>query len=104
MKETKWACPKCGATPSEHGRNECRDMISRLHSPDRCLGFVCECCECVEDEDDNEHGATLAKPCHAAVCWHCGWHGTFPKPPGRIPAWAKKALEAGWTPPEGWMP
>jgi hypothetical protein len=67
------------------------------------MGFVCEC-ESQESFDDESHGYSIAKPCLTANCYCCGWGGTFPKPAGKMPAWAKTALAAGWTPPDGWTP
>ena len=90
MEKIKFECPKCGATPNEHGKGDCRNRY--------CMGFVCEC-----DGDTAEtHGDSYSDPCPNANCDHCGWFGKFPKPPGKILPWEKKALEAGWTPPVGW--
>jgi len=87
-----WACPKCKAQANEHGKGSCegRDYF--------CLGFICEC----EGDQEPDHGGTYSNPCPNANCYHCGWGGKFPKPPGKILPWEKKALEAGWTPPAGW--
>lgn len=87
----KWECPKCGAEA-----NECGDEKKRTshHLDEHCAGFICEC-----DTDTEEHGTTLSDPCREAQCYHCGWCGTYPRPPLGLQAWEKKALEAGWTPP-----
>lgn len=97
----EWKCPKCGADPDGHGtkgpaKKVCRDR--------NCMGFICECDPDVSTSGDADHGQTLAKACKGANCHCCGWGGTFPKLPGKMPAWAKTALAAGWTPPEGWQP
>lgn len=95
MSAVEWACPKCGATPDSHGNggvDKCRD------NPTGCGGFVCECD--YEDFIDLSHGLSHADPCHLAHCYHCGWGGTFPQKPKGLQAWEKKALEAGWTPPD----
>lgn len=105
MADIEWKCPRCQAPP-----NACGKAVQHLHGgrcddPKHCSGFICECdprdipgCEA------EEHGTTLTNRCENANCYHCGWGGTFPKLPGKMPAWAKKALEAGWTPPTGWQP
>ena len=98
-KKIKWACPKCGAPPNDHGKggaDACRDELSR-HSRD-CAGFLCEC----EDSFTAEsHGESADDPCESAVCHHCGWEGTFPVPaidPKKLRGWKKTAWEAGWRP------
>jgi len=96
-----WACPKCGATPDEHGkggRDSCEYLDNVLSSGQKnCGGFICEC---DEDGSDDEHGTSFEHPCTNAVCYHCGWNGKFPKKPKGLHAWEKKALDAGWIPPE----
>lgn len=63
--------------------------------------FLCECWDVYDDfVDSKEHGHAFADPCTNAVCHHCGWHGTFPTLPKKAAPWEKKALAAGWTPPE----
>jgi hypothetical protein len=49
-----------------------------------------------------EHGEHLGAQCPEAYCYHCGWGGHFPPTPKKAPSWAKKAMEAGWHPPQGW--
>lgn len=98
----KWACPKCGAPANKHGKggySKCRDQSM----DSGCNGFLCEC-EDDSDYDDPDHGTTFSNPCPNANCYHCGFGGVFPKAPAKTPAWAKKALAEGWTPPEGWTP
>lgn len=92
----KWACPKCGADANKHGkggREKCKD---RHGSNDACNGLLCEC----DAEENDTHGESFETPCTNAVCHHCGWEGTFPAKPKGLQAWEKRALEAGWTPPE----
>lgn len=90
----KWVCPKCGAGAHEHGKGGREKCLSN-HS--LCDGFVCEC---DAEYDDPDHGATFEKPCRAANCYHCGWGGVFPPKPKGMQAWEKKALDAGWMPPD----
>jgi hypothetical protein len=88
-----WACPKCGAKPSEHGKGgetKCRDRY--------CEGFICEC----DGDQADAHGELLSDVCEQANCHHCGWGGKFPRPPRSALPWEKKALAAGWSPPDGW--
>lgn len=92
---SKFACPKCGATPERHGKGECLSRNTKT-----CVGFICEC----SDDGTVDHGETLANPCREANCYHCEWGGTVPAMPAKWPAWAKKAAEEGWTAPDGWMP
>lgn len=93
-----WACPKCEAEPEIHGDGGIETCQAR--KPYReCGGFLCECDDLGIDKD---HGETFASPCENAVCHHCGWFGQFPVVPRKAQAWEKKALAAGWTPPEGW--
>ncbi len=101
----RWKCPNCGAAPQEHGKGGAEACAERFHSD--CIGFLCEC-------DDPEsflegHGESVARACKNAVCYHCGWgtngkkkEGTFPLPERKLEAWEKKAIAAGWIPPEGW--
>lgn len=90
-----WACPKCGATEKSEDQ------------------FVCECDEDAACRVDpiaskkiaaKDHGVSHANPCRSANCYACGWGGTFPPRPRGLPSWARKALDAGWTPPKGWTP
>lgn len=90
--KVKWACPKCGAEANGHGKGKCKGY--GVH----CDGFLCLC----DDDGDTEHGESSAKACSNAVCHHCGWNGTFPRPARKLLAWEKKAIEEGWTPPAGW--
>ncbi len=100
----RWKCPRCGSTPNEHGKggaDACVDSRGRKN----CMGFLCECDE-ISLED---HGESVARACKNAVCYHCGWgtngkkkEGTFPLPERKLEAWEKKAIAAGWIPPEGW--
>lgn len=96
--KVEWNCPRCGAKPNECGRPEKaeRGVCGGKH----CMGFLCNC----DGDTPPEHGETYDHPCTEAGCGHCGWGGTFPKMPGKWPTWTKKALAAGWTPPEGWQP
>lgn len=92
----KWACPKCGATPDEHGKGG----IAKCENPafeGAGYGFLCDC----DGMTSKVHGETLTDRCESASCGHCGWSGTFPPLPKKLAAWEKKALEAGWTPPPG---
>jgi hypothetical protein len=96
----KWECPKCGAEPDKHGRGKCITP-GHLHAGfgSSCSGFLCEC-DANDVFGDLEHGESLAKPCNEARCHHCGWEGTFPVAPKGMQAWEKKALAAGWSPPD----
>lgn len=87
----KWECPKCNATANEHGHGDCHGRTR-----DYCCGFLCEC----DAETSESHGLVLSESCKNAYCHHCGWGGTFPKPPKSALPWEKKALAAGWIPPE----
>lgn len=94
-----WACPKCEAQAGGHGQGRCGS------DSDPCDGFICQC-----DYDDiprptsmteaSDHGNNFTNICHNATCDHCGWEGSFPVKPKGLQAWEKKALEAGWVPPE----
>lgn len=96
MKPIEWKCPKCGAKAHEHGPNR-KERCEYNPGGKECEGFLCEC----SDEGGEQHGLTHADPCPEANCYCCGWGGTFPLP-AKAKGWEKKALEAGWTPPEGW--
>lgn len=96
MSNIEWKCPKCGATANSCGK----EIDDPLCGGSSCTGFICEC----DTDTDDEHGNHWTNPCPNANCYHCGWGGSFPKKPGKMPPWAKKALEAGWKPPEGWQP
>lgn len=63
----KWACPRCGAEPNEHGKGVCRSIVGA------CMGFICDC----EVDTDDDHG-TEKDPCLNAACYHCSWGGEFP--------------------------
>ena len=97
----KWECPKCGATPEKHGKgghDKCQYLDGPMMGGSReCGGFICEC---EYDCDDEDHGTNFGHPCGNAMCYHCGWSGIFPKKPKGLQAWEKKALDAGWVPPE----
>lgn len=41
------------------------------------MGFICECPEDWEHQQTPDHG-TIKEPCENAICYHCGWGGTFP--------------------------
>lgn len=97
-----WACPRCGAT-DDHGKGDC------LASGTTCEGLICECWEHhdlnspeYKRTEAPDHGQVFDNVCTAAVCRHCAWAGTMPRAPKKLAAWEKKALEAGWTPPENW--
>jgi hypothetical protein len=90
----EFKCPKCGTTPegcSGKTRQQCKDSMRGSS----CGGFVCEC-----EVDTEEHGESFVDVCRDAHCYHCGWRGSFPVKPKGLQAWEKKALEAGWSPPE----
>jgi hypothetical protein len=89
----EFKCPKCGTTPdgcSKKTRDKC---LGKGSGP--CLGFICEC-----EEDGPDHGTSFTDVCCQANCYHCGHGCSFPTKPKKLQAWEKKALEAGWTPPE----
>jgi hypothetical protein len=91
-------CPKCKAVPHKHGKGGSDACKNRLGS---CDGFICECdSEEIPESDDDDHGSSFSNPCESATCGHCGWSGTVPVKPAGLSPWEKKALEAGWTPPE----
>ena len=93
--KVEWKCPDCAAEPNEHGKGGRDRCIDRHSSEAACAGFLCEC----DGETNPGHGESFADVCVSAICYHCGWTGTYPKPPMGIQAWERKALEAGWTPP-----
>jgi hypothetical protein len=96
----EWKCPKCGADANEHGTGgseKCKDSLFRQGNS--CQGFLCEC---PDSGESLTHGQLLSDVCEEAVCHHCGWSGKFPRLPGKILPWEKKALAAGWNPPDGW--
>lgn len=84
-----WVCPDCGAQ-FNCKKDDCDDR--------RCQGLICGC----EHDTSNIHGTTQSDPCKNAVCYHCNWEGRVPPTPKKLKPWEKKAIEAGWTPPEGW--
>lgn len=100
----EWACPKCGAVANAHGKggsNKCEDRLSR--NGEDCSGFICECDGDeggIDIATEGGHGECFSNPCPTATCYHCGWGGTFPKRPKGLQPWERKALEAGWAPPE----
>lgn len=96
-----WKCPKCEAPCNGHGKGgqeTCTDRMSGRNGA--CMGLICECdgdqCPASLEPD---HGHVLSNPCEEALCYHCGWGGTYPKAPKGLQAWEKKALAAGWVPP-----
>lgn len=95
-----WACPKCGAEANEHGKggeDKCAHMQHNGRGAGACMGFICNC----DGDTGPDHGEIYDDPCDEALCYHCGWGGTFPKPLKGLQAWEKKAIEAGWSmPPE----
>jgi hypothetical protein len=95
----EFKCPKCSAPPHEHGkggREKCMNSGSK-----ECEGLICDCDPTdMPRSEEPDHGTTLENPCTEANCYHCGWGGTHPKAPKGLQAWEKKALEAGWTPPD----
>jgi hypothetical protein len=96
----EFRCPKCGAPPHKHGKGGAEKCQERTVASD-CEGLICECDS--EDEPcsgEDDHGTSFANPCRNANCYHCGWGGTIPAKPKGLEAWEKKALAAGWTPPE----
>jgi hypothetical protein len=102
--KTPWACPNCGAGANERGRADARpmngmDREAREHTGS-CDGLLCDCA----DEGTRGHGESFENPCLEANCYYCGWGGSMPVRPKKLPAWAKKALDAGFNPPSGWTP
>ena len=98
----KWACPQCGTDYAGNHSSPEETEKCRHRSMAGCQ-FTCEC----DHDVAKEHGDSLADRCMNASCDHCGWYGEFPPIPWKkkdLPAWAKKALDAGWTPPKGWEP
>jgi len=89
-----WKCPKCNAPANGHGEGG-RDECQARPYGGPCGGFLCEC----DDDGTDGHGESLAHQCTDAHCYHCGWQGTYPKPPNGLQAWEKKALAEGWTMP-----
>lgn len=79
---SEWKCPGCGG-----GRFDEHDAE----------GLICDC-----DAKDctDKHGETEDDACWNACCQMCDWSGKMLPPPKKALAWEKKALEAGWTPPE----
>jgi hypothetical protein len=101
MDEVEWKCPRCQAPPDACGK-KIEHLIGGVFCTSKkwCGGFVCEC----DADTAPGHGETLRDRCGNASCYHCGWGGTFPKMPRKMPAWATRALADGWTPPDGWTP
>lgn len=99
-RKVKWACPRCGATPA--GCKGAKKTIPLVegHHLNTCMGFICECTH----EIGENHGEDISDACHHALCYHCGWGGTFPPLLFKLTGWAKKAWDAGWRPPAGWQP
>lgn len=92
---TLFRCPKCGAEPQKHGKGRC------LNGDRECDGLICECmADEFPDSEHPDHGESFTNPCATANCYHCGWGGTVPAKPKGLQAWERKALEAGWTPPD----
>jgi hypothetical protein len=101
----KWECPNCGATANKCGRKGAKAMSGLAvhdldHNPEICMGLICECSS---EGDDPDHGETFSHPCSEAICYHCGWVGEMPQKPKRLLPWERKALDAGWEPPPGWL-
>jgi hypothetical protein len=94
MPKIEWKCPKCGALCDKCGKGPC------IHGPEKCDGFLCNCDDFGTYTDTEDHGESFSNVCRNAVCNHCGWCGTFPQRPNGILPWEKKALDAGWIPPE----
>lgn len=95
MSEVEWRCPACEAPANKHGKMPMA-ICKRSSS---CMGFICEC----EDDTGEGHGESLDERCPNATCYHCGWGGTFPPQPMKLTGWEKKAWDAGWRPPAGWL-
>lgn len=95
-----WKCPQCKVDHEgcDFLSEEVKAKCAAHHG---CMGFICEC---VDDGENPDHGQHLGDPCPDARCYHCGWAGTFPQIPKKMPTWAKKAMEQGWRPPVGWIP
>lgn len=95
----EFKCPKCGAPPHQHGSGGDDKCIARASGG--CEGLICDCDpEYLPASNDPDHGTSFANPCTEANCYHCGWGGTVPRKPKGLQAWEKKALDAGWSPPE----
>lgn len=96
----EFKCPKCGASPHEHGRGGIEKCVNPIEHY-ACEGLICDCdSRDFPRSDEPDHGTTLENPCTEAHCYHCGWSGTHPKAPKGLQAWEKKALAAGWKMPE----
>jgi hypothetical protein len=94
-----WACPNCGAKAHKRGRKNARPLngfsredLESCGNTGQCEGLLCG------------HGKSFDNPCPEANCYHCGWGGSLPVRPKKLPTWAKKALDAGFPPPKGWTP
>lgn len=94
----KWACPKCDAPHAAHGKGGAKKCHDPLHTDAECQGFICDC-DAFDDASD-QHGESFSDICFNAVCYHCGWSGQMPEVPKKVAPWEKKALLAGWMPPE----
>lgn len=98
-----WRCPKCDAPAGRHGRGGNGKCKSYPRWRTICEGLICEC----DDQGTKSHGLSFGDRCENAVCNHCGWVGALPiavLDGKKLKGWAKKALDAGWTPPKGWTP
>jgi hypothetical protein len=95
--KVEWKCPKCGALPDKCGNGPCKSKGAISSS---CEGFLCNCDDFGADSCADDHGESFENVCHNAACSHCGWWGKFPQRPKGILPWEKKALDAGWTPPQ----
>lgn len=92
----EWVCPRCGAPHGGHGKGECEDILG---SKKACQGLVCDCDD-IDDFERPDHGVSFASICYCARCYHCDWEGSLPVKPKGLQPYEKKALEAGWTPPD----
>ena len=96
----KWECPECKAPPNKHGNG----------GSDKC------------GMDRRGYEVTIAKASSASVtrtrktmasrktslafmlaATTADGAGRFPPLPKKLKPFEKKALDAGWTPPKGWI-
>lgn len=97
-------CPRCGAPPHKHGKGG-SENCKYGGTGKECEGLICECDpQDYPASEKADHGMCHDNACPEANCYHCGFGGTVPEMPKKMPAWTKEALKAGWVPPKGWKP
>lgn len=96
-----YACLRCKSKPNKHGTVPRYAKTEHGNRKDYCEGVLCQC---PGDDVLETHGETFENPCLEAHCGCCGWGGRLPPLPKKMLPWERKALDAGWAPPDGWNP